>query len=310
MAEPTGTALAVALALAAAGAFGIGVAVQHRQAQLAAGGTGPGARALGRLARRRLWLAGLALAAAGYGLQALALAYGPLALVAPVVATDLLFALPVAARWAGRRMRPRDWAGCGLAAGGVGLFLGVAAPGAGRPDAAPGAWLLAFAAVSLLAAAAVLVAARAGHRARPVLLALAAGPVFGLTAAVTLSLARTARRDGLAVLGHWQPWAVILLGGAGLLLSMAAFQAGPLPASLPVIDSAEPVSGVLLGSLIFGERLAASPALLGVQLAAAAAALTGIVVLGRATALHPAPGAVTGAATSARRAVFTGSPQR
>ncbi len=298
MAEPAATALAVALALAAAGAFGIGVAVQHRQAQLAAGGGRPGARALGRLARRRRWLAGLALAAAGYGLQALALTYGPLALVAPVVATDLLFALPVAARWAGRPMRPRDWAGCGLAAGGVAVFLGVAAPGPGRADAPLRAWALAFAAVTLLAGAAATLAGRAGHRARPVLLALAAGPVFGLTAAVTLSLARTARREGLSVLGHWQPWAVAGLGAAGLLLSMAAFQAGPLPASLPVIDSAEPVSGVLLGSLVFGERLAASPALLGVQLAAAAAAVAGIILLGRATALRPAAGgsASTGSA--------------
>jgi hypothetical protein len=44
------------------------------------------------------------------------LAFGPLALVAPIVATDLLFALPVAARWS-RPLRARDWLGCVLAAG-------------------------------------------------------------------------------------------------------------------------------------------------------------------------------------------------
>ena len=227
MTEAAGTALAVATGLAAAGAFGIGVAVQHRQAQLAAG-TG-GARALGRLARQRLWLAGLALAAAGYGLQALALAYGPLALVAPVVATDLLFALPAAARWAGRPMRRRDWAGCLLAGGGVAIFLALAAPAPGRADAPAGDWAAAFAVVAVLACAAVTAAVRSAGTARAVLLAVAAGPVFGLTAAVTLSTTRLLRRDGLSVLGHWQPWALLVLGGTGLLLSMAAFQAARWP---------------------------------------------------------------------------------
>ncbi len=280
MTEAAGTALAVATGLAAAGAFGIGVAVQHRQAQLAAG-TG-GARALGRLARQRLWLAGLALAAAGYGLQALALGYGPLALVAPVVATDLLFALPAAARWAGRPMRRRDWAGCLLAGGGVAVFLAVAAPSPGRADAPAGHWAAAFAAVAVLACAAVTAAVRSAGTARAVLLAVAAGPVFGMTAAVTLSTTRLLSRDGLSVLGRWQPWALLVLGGTGLLLSMAAFQAGPLAATLPVMDSAEPVSGVLIGALVLGERLTASPAVLAVQLAAGAAAVGGILLLGRA----------------------------
>lgn len=88
-----------------------------------------------------------------------------------------------------------------------------------------------------------------------------AGTVFGRTAAVTLSLTRLLRATGPgATLAHWQPWALLGLGTAGLLLFASAFQAGPLAASLPVMDTVEPVSGVLLGTLLFGERLAGSPA--------------------------------------------------
>jgi hypothetical protein len=47
------------------------------------------------------------------------------------------------------------------------------------------------------------------------------------------------------------------------------------------MDTVEPVSGVLLGTLLFGERLAASPAGIAVQLAGAAAAVAGITLLGR-----------------------------
>jgi hypothetical protein len=56
-----------------------------------------------------------------------------------------------------------------------------------------------------------------------------------------------------------------------------------LAASLPVMDTIEPVSGALLGMLLFGERLAASPAGITLQLAGALAAIAGIAVLGRYT---------------------------
>ena len=279
------TALAVACGLAAAAAFGTGVALQHRQAQLAPVRRGAPFRLLAQLARRRLWLAGIALSAAAYGLQGLALAFGPLALVAPVTAMDLLFALPLAARWARLPMRARDWAGCVLAGGGVAVFLAVAPPSSGRSDAPAQSWLAAFAAVAVLAGVAVSTAVLTRGTARAAALAVAAGTVFGLTGAVTLSVARLARQQGLAVVaGHWQPWAVLVLGASGLLLSMTAFQAGALAVSLPVIDCVEPVAAVLIGAAIFGERLAASPAGLAGQLAAAAAAAAGIILLGRSTA--------------------------
>jgi drug/metabolite transporter (DMT)-like permease len=293
MSQTASTVIAVLAALGAAGAFGVAAALQHRQAQLAAPAAGPSLRLLAALAARPLWLAAILLAATAYGLQALALAFGPLTLVAPIVATDLVFALLVAARWS-RPLRPRDWAGCLLAAGGVAAFLAAAPPSSGHSDATPRAWLLAFAAVTLICGVAVNAArlARAGSApgpgrvsagaARAVLMAAAAGAVFGLTAAVTLSLTRLLRAAGPgATLAHWQPWALLALGTAGLLLSASAFQAGPLAASLPVMDTVEPVAGVLLGTLLFGERLAASPAGLAVQVAAAAAAIAGITVLGR-----------------------------
>jgi len=281
MSDPAGTAIAVLAALGAAGSFGVAAALQHRQAHLAPKSAGLSFRLLARLAGRPLWLAGIVLAALAYGLQALALAFGPLALVAPIVATDLLFALPVAARHA-RPLRARDWLGCGLAAGGIAAFLAAAPPSSGRSDAPARDWLLACASVALVCVLA-LSAGRLTHGpARAALTATAAGAVFGLTAAVTLSLTRLVRAVGAgAALAHWQPWGLVALGLAGLLLSANAFQAGALAASLPVMDTVEPACGVLLGTLLFGERLAASPAGIAVQLAGAAAAIAGITLLGR-----------------------------
>jgi hypothetical protein len=47
------------------------------------------------------------------------------------------------------------------------------------------------------------------------------------------------------------------------------------------MDTVEPASGVLLGTLLFGEHLAASPAGAALQLAGGAAAFAGIALLGK-----------------------------
>jgi drug/metabolite transporter (DMT)-like permease len=279
------TILAVLAGLAAACSFGTGVALQYRQVHAApVTGKAP-MRLLAHLVRQRLWLAGIALAAAGYGLQALALAFGPLGLVAPVVAADLLFALPLAARWSRRPMRRMDWAGCVLAGGGIAGFLAASSPSAGRSDAPVRYWVAGFTVVALVAAASVIIARRTRGPARAGLLALAGGTVFGLAAALTLSVIRLLKKENLGghILGHWQLWALAALGTVALLLSAATFRAGPLAASLPIIDTAEPISAVLIGILVFGDRLAASPAGLALQCAGAAAAVTGIILLGRSS---------------------------
>jgi drug/metabolite transporter (DMT)-like permease len=276
------TAVTLLIGLAAGWAFGTGVALQYRQVQHApVTGRGP-VRLIAHLARQRQWLAGIALGASAYGLQALALAFGPLALVAPVTATDLLFALPLAARWSRQPMQRRDWAGCVLTGGGIAAFLAASPPSAGHSEAPPAGWALAFAVVALVAAGALTAAARSRGAARAGFLALAAGVAYGLAAALTLNLTRLLGKASLGqVLGHWQLWALAGLGTAGLLLSATMLQAGALSASLPVIDTVEPVSAVLIGTLVFGEQLAASPAGLALQLAGAAAAVAGIILLGR-----------------------------
>ena len=275
-----GTVIAVLAALAAAGSFGVAAALQHRQARETAPGKTLRFRLLTELASRPAWRAGIALAAAAYGLQALALAFGPLALVAPIVATDLLFAMPLAAWWSRRPMSRRDWAGCALVASGIGIFLATSPPSSGRSDAPAWEWLLAFGAVALACAVAVTLGSTRSEAVRAGLLAAAAGVTFGLTAAVTLSASRLFRdADPASILGHWQPWALITLGLAGLLLSQSAYQAGQLPASLPVIDTVEPISGVVIGTAVFDERLATYPAVLAIQLSGAVIAVAGIAML-------------------------------
>lgn len=63
------------------------------------------------------------------------------------------------------------------------------------------------------------------------------------------------------------------------VFGQSAFNAGPLSLSLPVIDTVEPVSSVILGAAVFQEHLAHSAGLLALQLVGGAIAAAGIVVL-------------------------------
>jgi drug/metabolite transporter (DMT)-like permease len=305
MGSAGGLAVPAFAALAAACAFGVAAALQHQEAGQAPARRGASLRLLADVIRRPLWLAGLAVAMAAYGLQAVALAYGPLTLVAPIVAADLLFALPLAARWSRRPLRPRDWAGCLLVAAGVAVFLAAAPPSAGRPEVPAAGWVLAFGIVIVITATAVGLGMLTGRTVRAGLLAAAAGVVFGLTAAVTASFTRSLRQEGMSsMLAHWQPWALITLGITGIALSTGAFQGSALSSSLPIIDTVEPISGVVIGAFLFDERLASSAGGLAVQLAAAGVAVTGIVMLG------PSLAAVQGPAGGGRAAAGGGQRWR
>src|ERR1700759_3810425 len=89
---------------------------------------------LGRLLRTPMWLLGLGCDIAGYILQFVALGHGPIVVVQPLLVCGLLFALPLGAAWAGRRLSRVDWIGAAFVCAGLAIFLAVADPAAGRND--------------------------------------------------------------------------------------------------------------------------------------------------------------------------------
>src|SRR5579859_763593 len=97
---------------------------------------------LGRLARKPGWILGLACDVAGYALQFVALGHGPLVVVQPLLVLGLLFALPMGAAWAGRKLHRLDWIAAALVCAGLAVFLSVASPGSGHSDVRPIVWVL------------------------------------------------------------------------------------------------------------------------------------------------------------------------
>ena len=57
----------------------------------------------------------------------------------------------------------------------------------------------------------------------------------------------------------WQLYALIVVGAIGILLSQLAYRAGPVSASLPAMNSVNPLASVLIGAAVFDEHFRTGP---------------------------------------------------
>jgi drug/metabolite transporter (DMT)-like permease len=226
-----------------------------------------------RLARQPVWLLGFASMLAGFVLQVSALRFGPLALVQPILAVELLFVFGyLVLRAGGRRVRWREWGAAVAMSAGISVFLRAAAPAGGHQHAPALAWWVA----GLAAAAAVAVAVAAARDGSPprraACLGIAGGIAWGFVAAVIKELSSHVAGGPAAIFSTWSPYVLAVVGAAAMLLATHAMAAGPLAASQPGFTICDPVTAILLGAFLFGERLGTSPAAL-------AAEVLGLIVL-------------------------------
>ncbi|ADB74988.1 hypothetical protein Gobs01_00093 [Geodermatophilus obscurus DSM 43160] len=278
------TGLAAALALLAAVLFAVASAVQQRSAADVPDADARGARLLLALARRPRWWAGTLSDSAGFAAQAAALGLGSLLLVQPLLVTTLLVALPLGARWGGRRLRRSDWVWAALLVLALAVFAVVGEPTAGVDRAGWRSWLPAWIVLGLLVGGCLAGAAVRRGTARAVLLAVAAGVAYGVGAALIKGVVSRLDDGLLALLTSWETWLLAVALAGGTLLQQSAYQAGALEASLPAVTVGEPVVAVALGIGVLGERLRADGAewvLIGVLVVVMAAAT---VALARAAA--------------------------
>jgi hypothetical protein len=275
------TALSAVFALGAAALFGTSTVLQQVAARREDDVPLVGVKVVRRLLRRPRWLAAVALSGISFGLQALALAFGPLVLVLPISATDLLFALAILASTRHLRIRNADWVASGLVAGGVATFLLVSPHSAGRAEPYLVDWVFVVAGVGGVVGVTLPLALRMNRTGRTALLAGAGGVVFALVDALSKAFVGSIGLHGAGALLRWEPYGLLVAGLTGVILGQGAYRSGSLLVSLPIIDSVEPIGGVLIGATAFGEQIARSPGTLALQLVASLVAIVGIVILGR-----------------------------
>lgn len=272
--------ITVLASLCAGVCFGVAGVMQQWAASARPDAEALTARLLGRLARDPLWLGGIGLAVVAYAFQSLALAYGPLSLVQPLIVTELLFAVPLSA-WLHRlRLGRREWFGTVAVAAGLALTLLSARPHGGDPqEAGTLSWLAAIGTTVFV----VCVALVTGHVLtgpwRASATALAAGVVMGFQSVLLAATVDRLRHGLLAALAIWQSYALVVASVGGLLLIQSAFQQGPLAATMTVLDVTEPVVAVAVGMVLFDETIRTGLAASSVTVAALVLVAAGIAVL-------------------------------
>ncbi|KAA0020055.1 DMT family transporter [Antrihabitans cavernicola] len=256
------------------------VAQQH-----AASSVPEGESLMSELIRKPRWWAGIAGDGGGYAMQAIALSLGSVLIVQPLLVSAVVFALPLAARFSGRRITPRMWALAAALTGALAVFLVVGNPSEGKSDAPFSEW-----AVPLIVLLVVVGVATAGGLARievglrALLLGAAGGLLFGLAAALTKDVTDRFGSGIWSVLTSWQTWILIASGIVGVYLQQRAFQVGPLSASLPAVTIAEPLAAVFVGMTVLDERLRADALGIGVTAAAVVVMAVATLLLSRSQA--------------------------
>jgi hypothetical protein len=146
-----------------------------------------------------------------------------------------------------------------------------------------GAWpiLLGGGAVAVVVGLIVAFAINRRARVRALMLAAAAGATFGMQDVLTQQLIRRLGQGLLTQLVSWPLWSVVGAAAIGLTFAQNAFSTADLSASLPALTLAEPVTGLLLSTVLFGQGLRTNPGSLAAGAAGLALMVLGVVLLTR-----------------------------
>ncbi len=270
------------VSLAGASCLGLGFVLQQHAAATAPASDFLRFRLLLDLLHKPIWVLGILSMIVGQILSAVALALADVSLVEPLLTANLFFALIIARLLYHQPLGPAEWFGALLLPAGVAAFIVAGSPSGGNPDEdSILRWMLAIG-MLLLAQLLVALARRpaAAAEARPMLLAGAAGLLFGIQDSLTRRAGHAFSHGIGGVFLSWAPYALIAIGVVSMVLAQSAFEAGRLSTTLPAITAAEPLSGIAVGVVVFGEHLHVDPLALSGEVAGLVAMVGGVLLVG------------------------------
>jgi drug/metabolite transporter (DMT)-like permease len=241
--------------------------------------------------------------ALGFAFQVVALHFGPLALVQPILVCDLVFVVLISAVIRGGRP---DWTiltGVACCAAGIGVFLAVAQPAGGTETVSLVSAIPLAASLGAVLLGCGAWARRGPAETRQLAFALACGVCYGVNAFLIKVVSFSLGQGFSEPLKQWPLYALVIVGPLGFLLNQEAYQRGPLIApALAVITAADPLVSIAIAALWLDEGIANGPWSLAAEMASLAVMITGIALLA-----HRAPGLARERAAADAGSADTGS---
>jgi drug/metabolite transporter (DMT)-like permease len=246
--------VAATLALVAAFLFALAATLQQKGALNLPTISLADPMSLVRLAGQTTWLIGTLALFTGYLFQAGALDRGRLSIIQPLLVTTVVFALPLGYFMTRQHVGRREVIGAVAIIIGLGLFVSFGDPAGGKENASNSQWAITIGLLSLLSVL-MLVFGSGGLSMKAAVYGTVAGILFGLSSALTKPTLNYLHESVGTMLSHWECYALAVAGVLGFVLQQVSLGTGRLAPSVATVSVANPLVGILIGILLFDERL-------------------------------------------------------
>jgi len=247
--------VASVLALVAALLFALAATLQQRGA-LDLDVSPDSLRSLVGLVRSRWWLVGSVALLVGYAVQAVALDHGRLAIIQPLLVTTVVFALPLGYLITQQEVGRREVVGAGVVVLGLALFALFGNPSSGNDNAPNDEWAIALAVVAVACALLFALARRSEGSRSAAYTGVVSGILFGTSACLVKPSIEMLHVSVGEVLSHWEVYAMAIAGVTAFVVQQMSLSSGYLATSVATVSTANPIVSVVIGVLLFDERLA------------------------------------------------------
>ena len=208
-----------------------------------------------RLVGQTMWLLGTVALVVGYLFQAAALDRGRLSVIQPLLVTTVVFALPLGYFLTSQHVGRREVIGAVVIIAGLGLFVYFGDPAGGKENASNTQWAITIGLLVLLSVLLLVFGSSDGLSMKAAVYGTVAGIGFGLSAALTKPTLDYLHDSVGTMLSHWECYALALAGVLGFVLQQVSLGTGRLSPSVATVSVANPIVGILIGTLLFDERL-------------------------------------------------------
>lgn len=207
---------------------------------------------------KRWWL-GVAIAALGFVLQAVALGLGSLLLVQPLIVASVLFALPLEAHLDHRRLNFHEWKWGIILTLCIAAFVLITLPSPGKHNASAGVLTAAIVVLVVVLAGLVIGARFVSLHYRALLFGAASGVLTGVQSFLVKGVMGQLDRSVGEVFVHPELYLILVVATASVVTQQLAFAAHDLQTSFPAMTVMEPAVGMALGVVLLGERAHVTP---------------------------------------------------
>lgn len=243
------------LAILAAVLFAFGTVLQQKGTMAT---EDDDSRFLLHILRRPVWLAGAAMQAAGWVVQAMALDRASLVVVQSITALSLVLALPLGVALTSQRIGRRELSGAILTMLGIVFFISAGQPQGGTTHPSASTWWTACLVTGALVGLLFLVGRHYRGAAKALTYGAAAGLGYGLQAAVTKTFVTEIGGGALGLLASWSTYVLVVSAVTGFALQQSSLKTGVLAPAMASANSVTLFSSVILGMAVYGETLSKS----------------------------------------------------